>query len=331
MTDQLERQPEDADTDVMPSEAEIDAVEGLSVEPITQWDLFRNRFLRHRLAMIGAVVLGIWVLLAILADVLPLESPTDIQFAENGRPFVRSSPRAEFPLGTDDVGRDVLSRLIYGGRASLVVGGVVGLIVATFGTVVGAFAGFYPGPVDQALMRLTDLVLGLPLLPVAIVMGRVLPEIPWLPVWLKDGPIGLALLLGFLSWGTLARIVRAEFLSLREKEFVEAARAAGASDRRIVFRHILPNALSPIIVQTTLIIGVAILVEAALSFLGFGIVPPTPTWGSMVNDGGRMAVRGEWWLLTFSGIALVTTVLAINFLGDGLRDALDPKQTIDRR
>lgn len=329
MTDQLDRPA--GEEPPTPSEAEIDAVEGLSVEPITQWDLFRSRFARHRLAMIGALVLGIWVLLAIFADLLPLESPTDIQFAENGRPFVRTAPRSGFPLGTDDVGRDVLARLIYGGRASLLVGGVVGFIVATFGTLVGSIAGFYPGPIDQALMRLVDLVLGLPLLPVAIVVGRVLPEISFLPVWLKDGPVGLALLLGLLSWGTLARIVRAEFLSLREKEFVEAARAAGANDRRIVFRHILPNAMSPIIVQTTLIIGAAIIIEAALSFLGFGIVPPTPTWGSMVSDGGRMAVRGEWWLLTFSGIALVTTVLAINFLGDGLRDALDPKQTIDRR
>ena len=327
MTDQPDKPSEEGSG----ATVTIEAIEGLSVEPITQWDLFRTRFVRHRLAMIGALVLGMWVVLAIAADWLPLESPTDIQFSEGGRPFIRIAPRSGFPLGTDDVGRDVLARLIYGGRASLVVGGVVGLIVAAFGTVVGSIAGFYPGPVDQALMRMTDLVLGLPLLPVAIVIGRVLPEVDFLPTWVTKGPVGLALLLGFLSWGTLARIVRAEFLSLREKEFVEAARAAGASDRRIVFRHILPNAMSPIIVQTTLIIGLAIIIEAALSFLGFGIVPPTPTWGSMVSDGGRMAVRGEWWLLTFAGIALVSTVLAINFLGDGLRDALDPKQTIDRR
>jgi ABC-type dipeptide/oligopeptide/nickel transport system permease subunit len=180
-------------------------------------------------------------------------------------------------------------------------------------------------------MRFTDLVLGLPLLPVAIVVGRILPELTFLPEWLRTGPFGIALLIGFLLWGGLARIVRAEFLSLREKEFVEAARAAGAGDRRIVFRHILPNAMSPIIVQTTLVIGAAIIIEAALSFLGFGVRPPTPTWGGMVAQGGRQAVRGFWWEMVFAGIALVSTVLAINFLGDGLRDALDPTQTIERK
>jgi peptide/nickel transport system permease protein len=225
----------------------------------------------------------------------------------------------------------VFTRVIYGGRASLIVGFVTGIIVALLGTVVGSIAGYYPGAIDQSLMRFTDLVLGLPLLPVAIVVGRMLPEMSFLPGWIKQGPMGIALLLGFLSWGGLARIVRAEFLSLREKEFVEAARAAGASDRRIVFRHALPNAMSPIIVQTTLIVGVAIIVEAALSFLGFGVPPPTPTWGGMAAEGGRLAVRGFWWELFFSASALVITVLSINFLGDGLRDALDPTQTIERK
>jgi peptide/nickel transport system permease protein len=225
----------------------------------------------------------------------------------------------------------VFTRVIFGGRASLIVGVVAGIIVATLGTITGSLAGYYPGGVDQSLMRFTDLVLGLPLLPVAIVVGRILPELDFLPSWLKSGPVGIALLLGLLSWGGLARIVRAEFLSLREKEFVEAARAAGAGDQRIVFRHILPNAMSPIIVQTTLIIGAAIVIEAALSFLGFGVRPPTPTWGGMVAEGGTLAVRGFWWEMVFSGLALVTTVLAINFLGDGLRDALDPTQTIERK
>lgn len=305
--------------------------EGLAVEPITQWDLFSARLRRHRLAMVAAGILAGLVMLVVAAPWLPLHDPTERLVDEAGRSLVNIAPRQGLWLGTDDLGRDVLSRVIYGGRASLIVGVTAGILVALLGTLIGSLAGYYPGLPDQALMRFTDLVLGLPLLPVAIVVGRILPEIPFLPEWLKQGPFGIALLLGFLSWGSLARIVRAEFLSLREKEFVEAARAAGASDRRIVFRHILPNAMSPIIVTTTLVVGSAIIIEAALSFLGFGVRPPTPTWGAMVAQGGRLAVRGFWWSLVFPGIALVVTVLSINFLGDGLRDALDPTQTIERK
>lgn len=319
-------------------------VEGLSVEPITQWDLFTARLRRHRLAMMSAIFLAVVILIsfpyAFLAtcdkgvdecDLPQLWDHTQGQVDENGRRLVNIAPRADFPFGTDELGRDVLTRVVHGGQASLTVGFVTGLLVASLGTITGALAGFYPGIVDQALMRFTDLILGLPLLPVAIVVGRLLPELTFLPDWMQSGPWGIAFLLGFLLWGSLARIVRAEFLSLREKEFVEAARAAGASDRRIIFRHILPNAMSPIIVQTTLIIGAAILIEAALSFLGFGVRPPTPTWGGMAASGSGVAVRGFWWELVFSGAALVTTVLAVNFIGDGLRDALDPTQTIERK
>ncbi|MEE8331300.1 MAG: ABC transporter permease [Acidimicrobiia bacterium] len=296
--------------------------EGLSVEPISQWDLFRARFGRHRLAMVSAFILSIIIFAAVFADVLPLSDPT-VDFVDaDGRPLVRAAPRADFIFGTDTIGRDVLSRVIYGSRASLIVAGVTGLGVAFFGTVVGAVAGYYGGAIDQVLMRFTDLVLSLPLLPVAIVAAAVFGGGLWT----------LALLLGFLLWGTLARIVRAEFLSLREKEFVEAARAAGARDRRIIFRHVLPNAMSPIIVQSTLIVGTAIILEAALSFLGFGVQPPTPSWGAMVSDGAQLWVSaGTWWLVIFPGLALIITVLSVNFLGDGLRDALDPTQTIERR
>jgi len=332
--------------------------EGMSVDPVTQWDLFSTRLRRHRLAMLATAYLAFLIILVLVAPALRsagwIDDPAQSLIDGNGRLMRNIEPRGSsdgvfydsvvdgvvvtfdasptaLVLGTDDLGRSVLSRVIFGGRASLTVGFVVGLIVASLGTFVGSLAGYYPGGVDQSLMRFTDLVLGLPLLPVAIVVGRILPEIEFLPSWLKAGPVGIALLIGFLSWGGLSRIVRAEFLSLREKEFVEAARAAGANDRRIVFRHILPNAMSPIIVQTTLIIGAAIIIEAALSFLGFGVRPPTPTWGAMVAQGGRMAVRGFWWEMVFSGFALVSTVLAINFLGDGLRDALDPTQTIERK
>lgn len=334
MTDQLNR----------PGDSASDEAEGLSVEPVTQWDLFIARLRRHRLAMASTFLLVLIILItfpyAYLAtcdkNATECELPQLWDYSqglsdESGRRLVNIAPRADFPFGTDEIGRDVLTRVIHGGQASLTVGLVTGLMVATLGTLVGSLAGFYPGIVDQALMRFVDLVLGLPLLPVALVVGRLIPELTFLPGWMKSGPWGIAFLLGFLLWGSLARIVRAEFLSLREKEFVEAARAAGAGDRRIIFRHILPNAISPIIVQTTLIIGAAIIIEAALSFLGFGVRPPTPTWGGMAASGAGVAVRGFWWELVFSGGALVMTVLAVNFIGDGLRDALDPTQTIERK
>ena len=306
----------------------LDEAEGMSVEPITQWKLFRVRFARHRLAMLASGLLLVLVVLAVFADVIPgLKDPL-VQFEdETGRGLNLISPRDGFPFGTDQLGRDVMSRVVYGGRTSLVVAGLTGLLVVSIGTTVGAVSGYYGGWVDQALMRFTDLILSLPLLPVAIVAANFFRGL-----FRGREALSLALLLGFLLWGALARIVRAEFLSLREKEFVEAARAAGARDRRIIFRHILPNALGPIIVNTTLTIGGAIILEAALSFLGFGVVPPTPAWGQMAAEGGEVAVSsGAWWLVVFPSTALVLTVLSVNFLGDGLRDALDPTQSIERK
>lgn len=348
----------DPDPGISRHAVDLAEAEGLSIEPVTQWDLFSKRLRRHKFAMISTFFLIFLVTVVLAAPAMQnagwIDDPTKNLFDDNERIMRNIPPRASSEnvfykkvidgrevlleasptaliMGTDTLGRSVFTRVIYGGRASLIVGLVAGFLVASLGTVVGSLAGFYPGGVDQSLMRFTDLVLGLPLLPVAIVVGRILPEIEFLPAFIRQGPFGIAMLLGLLSWGGLARIVRAEFLSLREKEFVEAARAAGAGDSRIVFRHILPNAMSPIIVQTTLVVGAAIVIEAALSFLGFGVKPPTPTWGAMVSQGGRQAVRGFWWEMVFSGTALVSTVLAINFLGDGLRDALDPTQTIERK
>lgn len=325
------------------SPATLDVVEGMSVEPVSQWDLFRTRLARHKQARIAAIFLGVLFAVVFAAPLVTcgereaycgrlLEHPaTQLRDPDTGLLLVHSPPSSERLFGTDDIGRDVLSRVIHGGRASLTVGLTTGLMVATLGTVVGALAGYYPGAVDQVLMRIVDVILGLPLLPVAIVFGSLVPQVPVLPGFLKEGAWVIALLLGLLLWGGLARIVRAEFLSLREKEFVEAARAAGSSNRRIIFRHILPNAMSPIIVSTTLIVGTAIIIEAALSFLGFGVRPPTPTWGGMTSAGARVATKGFWWEFVAAASALVTTVLAVNFIGDGLRDALDPTQTIERK
>lgn len=319
-------------TDVRPdpelSQRALDEAEGLSVQPVTQWQLFSARFTRHRLAIAAVFVLSFMVLLAVFADFLPLENPTAQLEDETGRIVNLLSPRGDYWFGTDELGQDVFSRVIYGGRTSLTVAGLTGLMVASIGTLVGSVAGYYGGWIDTLLMRLVDLILSLPLLPVAIVAAAWLRE-----TFENKEALSLSLLLGTLLWGTLARIVRAEFLSLREKEFVEAAKAAGARDRRIIFRHILPNALSPIIVNATLVIGAAIILEAALSFLGFGVRPPNPAWGQMAANGGRLAVGGSgaWWLVLFPSIALITTVLSVNFLGDGLRDALDPTQTIERK
>ncbi|HUG75720.1 MAG TPA: ABC transporter permease [Acidimicrobiia bacterium] len=306
----------------------LDLAEGMAVEPLTQWKLFTRRLRSHRLAMVSVFVLGTIAAIVLFADFLPLKDPLSQLRDSGGRPANLLSPRAAYWFGTDELGRDILARVVDGGRTSLTVAGLTGLMVATFGTTVGAIAGYYGGWIDTALMRFVDLILSLPLLPVAIVAAA----------WMRDAfrgreALSLAVLLGVLLWGGLARIVRAEFLSLREKEFVEAARATGAKDRRIIFRHILPNALSPIIVNTTLVVGLAIILEAALSFLGFGVRVPTPAWGQMAAQGGTLAVGGAsaWWVLVFPAVALVTTVLSVNFLGDGLRDALDPTQTIERR
>ena len=306
----------------------LDASEGMTVEVVTQWKLFRARLGRHRLALGSALTLALIVIVVFGADLIPgIGDPITELKDSDGRALNLLAPRSGLWFGTDILARDVLARVVYGGRTSLTVAGVTGLMVMTLGTTVGSIAGYYGGWIDNALMRFTDLVLSLPLLPVAIVAAAFLREI-----FEGKEALALALLLGSLIWGTLARIVRAEFLSLREKEFVEAAKAAGARDRRIIFRHILPNAMSPIIVNTTLVIGTAIILEAALSFLGFGVVPPTPAWGQMAADGGRAAVSsGAWWLVVFPSLALIVTVLSVNFLGDGLRDALDPTQTIERR
>ncbi len=201
----------------------LDESEGMTVEPITQWKLFRTRFGRHRLAMLASVVLIFMVLLVVFADAIPgLKDPLHQFEDENGRTLNLLAPRGDFPFGTDQLGRDVLSRVVYGGRTSLVVAGLTGLLVAGIGTTVGAVSGYYGGWVDQSLMRFTDLILSLPLLPVAIVAAQFFRGL-----FRGREALSLALLLGLLLWGALARIVRAEFLSLREKEFVEAARAAG--------------------------------------------------------------------------------------------------------
>jgi len=234
---------------------------------------------------------------------------------EDGTFVVRASVAPPHVMGTDKFGRDILSRVLYGARISLSIGFVAVAISITLGTLIGAVAGYFGGWADSVLMRFTDMMLAFPRLVLLIVVIAVF-ESP--SIWL------VVVVLGLTGWMGTSRIVRGEVLSLREREFVQAARALGMGDLRIITRHVIPNTLAPVIVSATLGIGLTILTEASLSFLGLGVQPPTPSWGNMVAD-GRAALTEAWWIATFPGLAIVLTVVAFNLLGDGLRDALDPR------
>jgi len=286
------------------------AAEGLTAEVLSNRQLAWRRFKRHRLAMISAVVLGIILILTLLA---PLIAPYGFEEQFLSRAF--EGPSSDFWFGTDRLGRDVLTRVLYGGRVSIL-GGIGGAVIAAaIGTTVGDISGFYGGRLDAFLMRFTDSALAFPALVFLIVMSRILGDSVW----------DIVLVLTLISWMALARIVRGQILSLKEKEFVEAARSLGARNKRIIFRHILPNTVGSITVTVTLTVAAAIIAESTLSFLGLGIQLPTPSWGNMVADHKGQLTTAPW-MLWFPGMALITTVICVNFLGDGLRDALDPTQ-----
>jgi peptide/nickel transport system permease protein len=278
-----------------------------------------KRFRKHRIAPVGAVVLILLALVAIFANVITPADPNYIDQANwNGTPLAPGV--AHHLLGTDEDGRDLLARLMFGARVSLTVAIVTVILEVSIGTVLGAVAGYYGGWIDFVLMRLTDVVLSIPLLPLLLVLTAIVAATSNKA---SLGPISIVLIIGFLQWPAVARIERALFLSLREREYAEAARALGNSDGRIIFRHLLPNAVAPIIVQATLDIANVIIVESTLSFLGFGIQPPTASWGNMLaNATSNMTIAP--WVAIFPGLCILITVLAINYLGDGLRDALDP-------
>jgi peptide/nickel transport system permease protein len=234
------------------------------------------------------------------------------------------APSVGFPMGTDDLGRDLLTRILYGGRVSLSVGFMAILLAIILGTLVGAAAGFYGGRVDNILMRLVDVMLSLPRLFMLILITVILRGFNSPLLQLLGGVPIIVLVIGILAWMGVARLVRASFLSLKEKEFVEAARASGASNARIIFRHILPNAMSPIIVAATLGLAGAIISESGLSFLGLGVQPPTPTWGNMLTNAQDEMLKGHIWMAFFPGLMIFVTVICMNYIGDGLRDAFDP-------
>ena len=282
-----------------------------------------RRFKRHRLALAGAVILGVIALAVLLG---PLVWPVPINEIDFSAKL--QGPSWKHPLGTDDLGQDLLARMLYGGRISLAVGLAAMFIAIVAGTLVGAIAGMSRGSVDAALMWLTDLFLSLPQLPLLLLMIYLFREALKSLVGVETGMfILIVAVIGGFRWMQVARLVRGQFLWLREKEFVEAARALGASPARQVFRHILPNALGPVIVAGTIDVAAAIIAESTLSFLGLGFPPDVPTWGRILYDAkDHLDIAAHWALIP--GAAIFLTVLSINYIGDGLRDALDPRRVI---
>ncbi|MGI6440748.1 MAG: nickel transporter permease [Peptoniphilaceae bacterium] len=276
---------------------------------------FRNlqdmwiRMRRNKLAMVGLFILIVLVLVAIFADQI-----APYGFAEQDLASQFQPPSAEHWFGTDDLGRDIFSRVVYGSRISLKVGFISVGIALVIGTLIGAVTGYYGGRIDIALMRFIDVLQSIPdiLLAIAILAA------------LGPGLANLMIAVGIAAIPGYARIVRSSVLSIRDMEFVEAAKANGSSDFRIILKHIIPNCMAPIIVQATLGVAYAIINAAGLSFIGLGLEPPTPEWGAMLS-GGRDYIRDHWYMTIFPGLAIVTTIFALNVLGDGLRDALDPK------
>ncbi|HVU74800.1 MAG TPA: ABC transporter permease [Mycobacteriales bacterium] len=285
-----------------------------TVEARSQLRIIVSRFVRHRAAVVSLVVFLLIVLTAFIGGALWKYKYDQLTGA------YYQGPSGAHPLGTDNISHDELALIFRGSQGSIEIALLVAVISTFVGTVVGSIAGYFGGLVDSALMRVCDLILTLPSIAIAIVIGYNLSNIHWLSL-----KLAVALLLALLGWPYVARVVRAQFLSLREKEFVEAARAMGASSSRIIIRHLLPNVLGPIIVNVTVSISVAILAESALSFLGFGVQPPDTSLGLLINASVSAADKHPW-VFYSPGVVIILIALTVNFIGDGLRDALDPQQ-----
>ncbi|MBD2500306.1 ABC transporter permease [Anabaena azotica] len=287
-------------------------------ESLTQeaWRKFRG----NRQAMLGAVILLLIILIVVFGPWLYSVPINKIDFAKSTLP-----PSWEHPFGTNDLGQDILARVLYGGRISIAVGVFSMLVAITLGIVIGAFSGFYGGWLDMLLMRLTDLCLALPRLPLLLLVIFLFRD----AIKAIAGPelgifVLIVLVIGGLNWMSVARLVRAGFLTVREQEFVTAARALGASPKRLIWIHILPNVISPVLVAATLSVSTAIITESTLSFFGLGFPPDVPTWGRMLYDAQNFLEFAPY-MVIFPGTAIFLTVLSINYIGDGLRDALDPR------
>jgi peptide/nickel transport system permease protein len=299
-------------------------LEEAEAPPLTLRELFWRRFRRHKMALFGLVVLCLLVLYSLGGALFFTEA-----YANRTDTVMRLQPPSRaHPFGTDTVGRDILARTIYGGQISLLIGLSAMLVGVVIGVTIGALAGYYGGWLDSILMRFTEAMLNIPQLFLLLVMakffGGKVPDITLLGRSFSGSVIVIVLIIGATSWMYLARIVRAEFLSIKENEYILAARAIGTPTGQIIFQHILPNAIAPIVVSATLGVANAITLEAYISFLGLGVQPPTATWGNML-EGAYHYIETAPWLWIFPGTLIVLTVLSINFIGDGLRDALDPR------
>jgi peptide/nickel transport system permease protein len=295
----------------------------LETPPLSLGQLTWRRFRRHKMAIFGSVVLIFMVVYAFGG--MLFFSEADSNRTETGNAL--QAPTRTHPFGTDTIGRDILARTIYGGQISIIIGLTAMLVEVVIGVSIGALAGFFGGKLDSILMRTTEAMLVIPqiflLLVIARYFAQSIPNIKLMGRTLSGSVLVIVFVIGITSWPYLARIVRAQFLSVKENDFILAARATGSSTRDIIFRHILPNSSAPIIVSATLSVAAAITLEAYISFLGLGVRPPTATWGNML-EGAYNYIESAWWLWFFPGILIALTVLGINFLGDGLRDALDP-------
>ncbi len=289
----------------------------LSRRQASLWGDAWRRLLRNRMAVLGGVVVILLLLVALLADWIAPYSPTKQDYSA-----IFQAPGGKYLLGTDNLGRDQLSRLIYGARVAVMAGVFTQLVILAIGIPIGAVAALVGGKVDDLLMRFTDIVYAFPDLLLIILLSTALRDNPLRDVW--GGLLIIFFAIGIANWVGIARLTRGQLLSLKEREFVEAARALGANNSHIIVKHLLPNALGPIIVSVTFGIPMAIFTEATLSFLGLGIVPPNPSWGSMIQD-GYSAIFAYPHLVLFPALAIAITLLSFTFLGDGLRDALDPR------
>jgi peptide/nickel transport system permease protein len=313
----------------LPSETDA---QGLARKSRSPAQLAFRRYLHHHAAVVSTVILAIITLAVVLAPWIAPYSQTETVTAPPGTPTSLQPPSSSWWFGTDSIGRDLYSLILWGGRISLFIGIAVAISASIIGTLVGAFAGFRGGKFDDFMMRFTDLFLAFPLLVALLVLRQLPTQQHWAATVLGDvKSVRLMItLLVVVSWMPTARIVRGQVLSLKEKEFIEAGRALGASNWRLISRHLIPNCIGPIVVAATFTVAAAIITESTLSFFGFGVQAPKSSWGTLLADSKGYVIEGKWWLVIFPCLALLLTVLAVNFIGDGLRDALDPKSTADR-